>query len=160
MVKKILLVCLILGFGNANAQNLDTKWLESINSQNTKNDKLWLGVTYTATPFSIATPLTLYAFGHFKHLPEVKKKSYAMMGGFVINGILTLGLKYAVNRERPYVSNPDIYKKSTVGPYSFPSGHTSQAFATATSITLAYPKWYVAVPAYLWAGSVGIAVCT
>jgi membrane-associated phospholipid phosphatase len=29
------------------------------------------------------------------------------------------------------------------------------AFATATSLSICYPKWYVIVPAYIWAGSVG-----
>jgi membrane-associated phospholipid phosphatase len=38
---------------------------------------------------------------------------------------------------------------------SFPSGHTSMAFSLATSVSLAYPKWYVIFPSYLWAGAVG-----
>jgi undecaprenyl-diphosphatase len=29
------------------------------------------------------------------------------------------------------------------------------AFSTATSLTLQYKKWYVAVPAYFWAANVG-----
>jgi undecaprenyl-diphosphatase len=37
---------------------------------------------------------------------------------------------------------------------SFPSGHTSSAFNTATFICLTYPKWYVIAPAALWATSV------
>ncbi|HSC36729.1 MAG TPA: phosphatase PAP2 family protein, partial [Chitinophagaceae bacterium] len=40
--------------------------------------------------------------------------------------------------------------------YSFPSGHTSSAFAMATSISMSYPKWYVIAPCYLWAGTVGV----
>ena len=38
---------------------------------------------------------------------------------------------------------------------SMPSGHTSLAFATATTLTLSYPKWYVIAPSYFWACSVG-----
>ena len=38
---------------------------------------------------------------------------------------------------------------------SFPSGHTSFAFATATSLSIKYPRWYVIAPSYLWAGAVG-----
>jgi undecaprenyl-diphosphatase len=38
---------------------------------------------------------------------------------------------------------------------SMPSGHTAFAFTTATSIYLAYPKWYVALPAFTWATAVG-----
>jgi len=33
---------------------------------------------------------------------------------------------------------------------SFPSGHATLAFATATALALDYKKWYVVVPAYLW----------
>ena len=35
-----------------------------------------------------------------------------------------------------------------------PSGHTSAAFYSATSLSILYPKWYVIVPSYLWASSV------
>jgi len=42
-----------------------------------------------------------------------------------------------------------------VSSLSFPSGHTSEAFSTATALSLKYPEWYIIAPAYLWAGSVG-----
>ena len=38
---------------------------------------------------------------------------------------------------------------------SYPSGHTSIAFATATSVTLISKKWYIALPAFAWATGVG-----
>ena len=44
--------------------------------------------------------------------------------------------------------------KTENGP-SFPSGHTSTAFATATTLSIEFKKWYVVVPAYLWATGVG-----
>ena len=37
---------------------------------------------------------------------------------------------------------------------SFPSGHTSTAFCTATSVALRYRKWYFVAPSYLFATSV------
>ncbi|WP_256604704.1 phosphatase PAP2 family protein [Sphingobacterium multivorum] len=43
----------------------------------------------------------------------------------------------------------------TAGGYSFPSGHTSSAFATASALSRAYSKWYVVAPSLLWASSVG-----
>ena len=49
---------------------------------------------------------------------------------------------------------PDIFKKAKAGSPSFPSGHTSSAFATATSLSLAYPEWYVIVPSFAYAGTV------
>ena len=46
-------------------------------------------------------------------------------------------------------------QQAKAGSWSFPSGHTSSAFALATSLSIVYPKWYVIVPSYLWASSVG-----
>ena len=152
---KIVILIFLLGFGNVQAQNFDTRILQSINSQDTKYDKIWLGVTNSATPISIVSPLSLYAMGYFHYLPKGKENAYATAGSLAINSILTFGLKWSIQRERPFANNPNIYKKTQAGSYSFPSGHTSTAFATATSLTLAYPKWYVAVPAYAWASAVG-----
>jgi membrane-associated phospholipid phosphatase len=73
-----------------------------------------------------------------------------------VDGVLTYGLKAAIDRPRPYVTYPDI-----IDPYRFmtsksmPSGHTSLAFTTATALSLKYPKWYVIAPSYFWACSVG-----
>jgi membrane-associated phospholipid phosphatase len=39
--------------------------------------------------------------------------------------------------------------------HSFPSGHTSNAFVTATSLSLNFKKWYVILPTYAWATAVG-----
>jgi membrane-associated phospholipid phosphatase len=72
----------------------------------------------------------------------------------VLNAGVTNALKYSINRDRPYVTYPDITKKAKGGSPSFPSGHTSTAFATATSVSLSYPKWYIIVPSYLYAGAV------
>lgn len=152
---KIVALIFLLAFGNAEAQNFDTQLLQNINSQNTRYDKFWIGITNSATPVSIITPITLYGMGHFHYLPKGKENAYVMAGSLAVNAVITYGLKWSVSRERPFVNNPDIYKKTKAGSYSFPSGHTSNAFAVATSLTLAYPKWYVAVPAYAWAGAVG-----
>jgi len=55
-------------------------------------------------------------------------------------------LKYTVQRERPDGSNS----------LSFPSGHTSSMFATAT-VLQRYYGWKVGVPAYALGSYVGLA---
>jgi membrane-associated phospholipid phosphatase len=136
-------------------QNFDQRLLQRINGQNTRYDKFWKGMSATVTPFSVATPVIMFGYGHYYKQSETRKKAIIQAEALALNTILTFGLKWSINRERPYVNDPLIYKKTKTGPHSFPSGHTSLAFATATSLTLAYPKWYVAVPAYTWAGAVG-----
>jgi undecaprenyl-diphosphatase len=71
--------------------------------------------------------------------------------------VLTEGIKRTVNRDRPFVTYPlDVFPNSIdeTGK-SMPSGHTAFAFTTATSLFTAYPKWYVGLPLYAWATSVG-----
>lgn len=55
----------------------------------------------------------------------------------IANGVVTTTLKYSAQRERPDKSNK----------VSFPSGHSSDAFTTATSLTYAY-GWKAAVISY------------
>lgn len=82
--------------------------------------------------------------------------NYEVGISWAINAVATTALKYIVKRSRPWVRYEGLlHCEQTVPDPSFPSGHTSFCFNTATSIALSYPKWYVAVPAFLWAGSVG-----
>jgi membrane-associated phospholipid phosphatase len=69
-------------------------------------------------------------------------------------------LKQTFKRDRPFITYSDILDKTKNSGNIFtdpsmPSGHTSSAFNTATYISIAYPKWYVIVPAFTWAGAVG-----
>jgi membrane-associated phospholipid phosphatase len=70
---------------------------------------------------------------------------YGLAQAFMINGILTQGIKYATHRMRPDQSASD----------SFPSGHTSSAFAVATVVTNQYGKEW-GIPLYVFAGLVGV----
>ena len=93
--------------------------------------------------------------GLASHDKNLKIKSYEAGVSFLVATALSSSLKIAFKRPRPFTTYPDIItKKSDAGSYSFPSGHTTAAFATATSLTLAFPKWYVAVPAYTYAAAV------
>lgn len=65
-------------------------------------------------------------------------------------------LKEIVRRDRPFITHPGVIipKLNETG-YSFPSNTTSLAFATATSLSMAVPKWYVIAPSFLYASTIG-----
>lgn len=151
-----LLVFTLLLISSNNAQPFEVKMMHNIHADSTVfKDKMFKGFTVSATPISLAAPTGLILAGFINKDEALKREGYRAGATFLLNSALTVGIKYSINRKRPFVTYPDLFhKKSAAGSYSFPSGHTSTAFATATSLTLATKKWYVAVPAYAWASGV------
>jgi undecaprenyl-diphosphatase len=65
------------------------------------------------------------------------------------------GLKLVLQRDRPYVTYPDVRTPAgKEGSFSLPSTHATLAFAGATIFSEAYPSW--SWPAYGWATLVSI----
>jgi len=83
-----------------------------------------------------------------------------------IGGVLSMFvLKRVFRRPRPYMTVPGIKSRAGSGwlrlqeirdPFAMPSGHTTVAFALASSIVLSYPRWYTVVPGVAWASSVAL----
>ncbi len=121
--------------------------------RNEKLDPMFKGFSASVLPITLLTPTTLYAYGW--HIKDAKAKEAGIYTAATIalSGSISLALKFGIARPRPYATHPDIEPLAHAGPYSFPSAHSSNAFATATALTLMYPKWYVIAPAYAWAGT-------
>ena len=140
----------------AQSQNMDIDLLRKFNSRNPTGQTYWLQTSNSA--YWMAPTLTA---GNLAYGLLYKDKK-AMRSGFesaLSVGIclaVSGGVKTLVNRPRPTQTYPDqIQSYSNSEGKSFPSGHTTLAFATATTLSLQYKKWYVTVPAYAWAASVG-----
>jgi len=84
-----------------------------------------------------------YGLGKAFHRQGVELLGRDLVRAQVVTQSLTLGVKLVVGRERPDGSNQA----------SFPSGHASGTFATATVLQRHY-GWKVGVPAYAVAGYV------
>lgn len=141
----------------AHSQTNDIHWLRCISqTNNPRLDEAMQLTSQSVTPLIIGLPLGILTYDLIRHATiDEKRKPLVALCAVVTCGAITTGLKYAVNRPRPFVTYPDIIKKGNAGSKSFPSGHTSSAFALATSISLEYPKWYFVAPAYIWATTVG-----
>lgn len=146
----------LLSFVIVSSQNIDFNILKQVNSNRNKAlDPTFKAITNSAIPISIATPVVLYSIGMIQKDSLIKKKAVFVGETFLVSAFITLASKQILKRERPYNRyfelDPVVFENS----YSMPSGHTSIAFATAISLSLAYPKWYVIAPSFVWAGSVG-----
>lgn len=138
------------------AQNLDVRILQSINGPNGKADDFWRGVSNSDYIAVTATPVIMLATGIARHDPDLKIKAIETGSAVLLAEGSSFLLKQATHRQRPYLAYPDLINgKIHSTDYSFPSGHTSTAFATATSLSLAFPKWYVIAPSFAYAGAVG-----
>jgi membrane-associated phospholipid phosphatase len=141
---------------NLYGQNLDIEILRAINSpEDLPSDDLFRFISDSEPYIIFAIPAGMATAGLIKKDNSLTRNAFTDLAGLAVTGGITAILKYSINRDRPFVTYPDITKKSKAGSPSFPSGHTSSAFSTATSISLAYPKWYIIAPSFAWAGTVG-----
>ncbi len=139
------------------AQSGEVKLLSKIFADSSASkDAFAKGLSFSVAPISFAVPASILITGLLKKDSALIEKGIKASVSFALNAVVTTGMKYFVDRRRPFVTYPNLFHaKSKVGDYSFPSGHTSFAFAAATSLTLSFPKWYVAIPAYAWAAGAG-----
>ncbi len=139
-----------------NGQNADINLLREINVGRNKNlDGSFEFLSNTTFYVVVGTPVIITATGLILKDKQTIKKGLLTSSSIVVNELLTLSLKYSIKRTRPYKAYPDIDNQADESDASFPSGHTSNSFALATSLSMDFPKWYVIAPSYLWAGSVG-----
>lgn len=153
---KYITILLLLPVISIYSQNIDINILKDINlNRNKQLDGIFRGITNSAAPVAYAVPVLLLGYGLMKK-DSLTKQNALYIGTTVLSSeIISTILKYSVARPRPFVTYPFLEKVTSGGSPSFPSGHTSDAFALATSVSIAYPKWYVIIPSYAWAGAVG-----
>jgi len=136
------------------AQNTDIELLRPINGvAGTIGYSKFISNSTTAVAFGVPMAMGLVAL--VEKDDDMLKNAVYIGVSIGVGGVVTQAMKYSINRPRPRVTYPDITFYESQENLSFPSGHTSLAFSTATALSLKYPKWYVIVPSCLWAGSVG-----
>jgi len=139
----------------ASAQGWDLRILEAINPHH-PTSQYWQYTSASAYVFSGVAVVAPFVYGLTSGDRSEQYNSYQVLIAMGLDVITQEGLKVAINRERPGDKYPNmVFPISPTHGQSFPSGHASIAFNTAAELTIQYKKWYIAIPAYLWAGSVG-----
>lgn len=145
-----------LGYGQVQSQNMDIDLLRKLNASNPGGQAYWLHTSnsvYWAAPTMTMGNL---AYGLIYKDKKAMKNGFESALSIGICLAVSGGVKSIINRPRPDQAYPgDIQTYTTSNGKSFPSGHATLAFATATTLALEYKKWYITVPAYAWAASVG-----
>lgn len=138
------------------AENPDVALLRILNSQRDPSlDNFYTAVTDSAPWVAFTLPALLMIYFYFR---RNKRKSTGALAALVSVGVAALAstiLKFWIDRPRPFITHEFVEKLSTGGSPSFPSGHTTDAFAVAVVITLLARRWWIAMPAFFWAALVG-----
>ena len=138
------------------AQGLDYQILKDLDRLHSPADnKFQLFVSDAERPIVIGVPLAMVGISFLNKDKDLRRKGLEACASQVVTFLETELIKTIVKRPRPYVTYPDLDNLSVESSWSFPSGHTSSAFAFATSLSLSYPKWYVVVPCYTLAAATG-----
>lgn len=157
---QVLLLALLLT-GPAQCQendNFDVNLFRLINNQqNPEQGGFFEYLDDTSIPTFGIIPGGFFLVGAFRGDKAVADVGVVSLCSQVTALGLTVGIKWASDRPRPFQSLADVRVKhlSSAAGSSFPSGHTSQAFAVATIISLNYSKPAVTIPLFLWAGLIG-----
>jgi membrane-associated phospholipid phosphatase len=156
-MKKICLLFILISLAQISfPQNPDIRILRAINSsKDLPSDNIFRFISDSHGYVVAAIPLSTGITGIIKDDDIMKRKALEMSEAIVFDIAVAQALKYIVNRHRPFTTYPDITLKTGASDPSFPSGHTSASFAAATTLSLNYPEWYVIVPSFAWAGTVG-----
>ncbi len=156
-MRRLIIFFLLLQMGSdLVAQNLDIDLLRKINiERNAALDPAFKLITNSVSPIGLAAPLLVTSIGFIQKDKTLQNKGYYMGATLLTSALITTSLKFAIDKDRPFVTYPEIQKLTSAGSPSFPSGHTSEAFATSTSLSLAFPKWYVIAPSFIWASAAG-----
>ena len=149
------LLCVVKGF----SQNPDIWLTERINSWDSRGVRQFSrAVVNSEVAVALAVPAGIAIYGlccdEKKYLNDAVVICASIAGSYA----LTQAFKLMIDRQRPYEKYPErIVCRDPSSSSSFPSSHTSVAFALATTLSLQYPRWEVIVPSMLWASAVGFA---
>jgi membrane-associated phospholipid phosphatase len=137
-------------------QRLDERILEDLQATRTDGQtRLWRFVSDANNYVNAGIPVGVLVDGLIRNDDRTKRNGLYMAASTATTYLLNLAIKQLIRRPRPFLTEPRLVPVYHPGEYSFPSGHTSSVFSAMTSLSRAYPKWYVIAPSFLWATGVG-----
>jgi membrane-associated phospholipid phosphatase len=89
----------------------------------------------------IGIPAVLFVGGVLGRNEAMRQNALFVASSTALSSGLDFVLKRLVKRRRPFIQNIHITPVYRAGSTSFPSGHASATFSTATALAMAYPKW-------------------
>ncbi|PYJ03070.1 MAG: hypothetical protein DME25_13610 [Verrucomicrobia bacterium] len=127
-------------------------------NRNRTTDNIFNAVEPFGTGYSAAVRGAFYLGGELFKDPSAKSVALdGLSASIIASGLIAQPLKYTFGRNRPNKGHGAYVFQPFSGNDSFPSGHTTQAFAVATVISEHYDSLWVQGASYGLASMVGYA---
>jgi len=134
-----------------NIHQLDIAILEFINVHRIQElDGLFILVTDSAWVISYFVPALLILYALISRNYTDLYKALTILISVILSFFLVSLLKHYIDRPRPFAMYGFIQKVSDGGSPSFPSGHSSDAFAFVTALCIIYSR-KILLLTYIWA---------
>lgn len=108
-------------------------------------------ISDTTTLVSITMALLVIIAAIVKRSKSLRLHFFKLVTVLILVLFVTQGLKTLIDRDRPFTTYPNIEKLSSGGDSSFPSGHTMEAFAMATVLSLLFSRRKIIIAVFIWA---------
>lgn len=126
----------VAGAGAAASHRFDGRVTSTLSASRSFGSVAGPGETIGAASVQFGAALATYTLGKATHKPKIVSLGGDLVRAQIVTQTLTQGIKIAAGRTRPDGTR-----------YSFPSGHASTAFATAT-VLQRHLGWKAGIPAY------------
>ena len=135
---------------------LDIGILKAIyENRNPVFDIVFVAITNSAGVLAFGIPGILLIVALATKNTALRRNALLLLIPVAISAVVANILKYTIDLPRPFEVYHFIKQLSVGGSPTFPSGHTSDAFAFATAASLVYRKWFIIIPCIIWAVLVG-----
>jgi len=135
---------------------LDIGILKAIyENRNPVFDIVFVAITNSAGVLAFGIPGILLIVALATKNTALRRNALLLLIPVAISAVVANILKYTIDLPRPFEVYHYIKQLSVGGSPTFPSGHTSDAFAFATAASLVYRKWFIIIPCIIWAVLVG-----
>lgn len=135
----------------------DISLLELINQNRVKSlDPIFIFITNSSPYISVGIIIVVFILSKIYKSALLRKKGWQLAASFTLAVFLTVSLKQSFSRFRPFINYKYIDQLVEATTPSFPSGHTLQAFAIATTLILLFKNKLLFAIALTWAVAVTI----
>ena len=99
---------------------------------------------------TVGIPVVLIIVSFARPNKLLREKAFLVLFTLAVGGTLSVAVKKVVREPRPYEVDSRITQLSGGGGYGFPSGHTLEAVAAATSFSILWPELSIITTSICW----------